>query len=154
MLAGNSVILKPSPQTPTVGESLVDLFSQAGLPKDVLSVIQSGSNDVLAQIVKLPDIQLITFTGSTAGGHAIRNAASSRFVPVCLELGGNDPAYVRPDADLAYVAAQLVDGAVFNSGQSCCSIERIYVHQDVHDDFVKAVQVELATFVSRPAWSS
>jgi acyl-CoA reductase-like NAD-dependent aldehyde dehydrogenase len=151
LLAGNSVILKPSPQTPIVGDSLVAIFTEAGLPENVLSVIHSGSNETLTEIVKLPDIQLITFTGSTSGGLAIRNAVASRFVPMCLELGGNDPAYVRPDADLTYVAGQLVDGAVFNSGQSCCSIERIYVHQDVHDDFVKAVQDELMTLVSIPS---
>jgi acyl-CoA reductase-like NAD-dependent aldehyde dehydrogenase len=145
LLAGNSVILKPSPQTPLVGESLVEIFLKAGLPKNVLSILHSGSNETLSQIVKLPEIQLVTFTGSTVGGRAIRNATAERFVPVCLELGGNDPAYVRPDADLAYTAAQLVDGAVFNSGQSCCSIERIYVHADVHDAFVKAVQDELMT---------
>jgi acyl-CoA reductase-like NAD-dependent aldehyde dehydrogenase len=145
LLAGNSVILKPSPQTPNVGDCLVEIFLKAGLPKDVLSVLHSGSNETLSQIVKLPEIQLITFTGSTAGGRAIRNAAADRFVPICLELGGNDPAYVRPDADIVYTAAQLVDGAVFNSGQSCCSVERIYVHEEVHDAFVKAVQDELLT---------
>ncbi|KAG0651671.1 Phenylacetaldehyde dehydrogenase [Hyphodiscus hymeniophilus] len=154
LLAGNSVILKPSPQTPKVGDSLVEIFSKAGLPKNVLSVLHSGSNETLAQIVKLPDIKLITFTGSTAGGHAIRNAVSDRLVPICLELGGNDPAYVRPDVDLAHVAGELVDGAVFNSGQSCCSIERIYVHQDVYDDFVEAVQVELMTFATPAPQSS
>ncbi|KAJ3466665.1 hypothetical protein MRS44_004229 [Fusarium solani] len=146
LLAGNSVILKPSPQTPLIGEHLVDIFNKAGLPKDVLQVIQSGDPQALKELVKLPELGLISFTGSTVGGLAIREAVSGRTIPVNLELGGNDPAYVRPDADLKYVAAQLVDGAVFNSGQSCCAVERIYVHRDVHDAFVHELQEELKTY--------
>ncbi|RSL60530.1 hypothetical protein CEP53_005424 [Fusarium sp. AF-6] len=146
LLAGNSVILKPSPQTPLIGEHLIDTFNKAGLPKDVLQVIQSGDPQALKELVKLPELGLISFTGSTVGGMAIREAVSGRTIPVNLELGGNDPAYVRPDVDLKYVAAQLVDGAVFNSGQSCCAVERIYVHQDVHDAFVHELQEELKTY--------
>ena len=143
MLAGNSVILKPSPQTPHVATRLAEIFYEAGLPPDVLQVIQSGDPEVLGQLVQIPEIEAASFTGSTAGGLALREAASRRTIPLNLELGGNDPAYVRPDADLKYVAAQLVDGAVFNSGQSCCAVERIYVHEQVHDAFIKELQEEL-----------
>ncbi|KAI1012642.1 hypothetical protein LB504_008530 [Fusarium proliferatum] len=146
LLAGNTVILKPSPQTPLVAEHLFDIFNTAGLPKDVLQVVQSGDPEALKELVKLPELGLVSFTGSTVGGLAIREATSGSTIPVNLELGGNDPAYVRLDADLKYVAAQLVDGAVFNSGQSCCAIERIYVHTDVHDAFVHAVQEELKSY--------
>ncbi|CAK41924.1 hypothetical protein CBS115989_3206 [Aspergillus niger] len=146
LLAGNTVLLRPSPQTPIFGERLLTYFTQAGLPPNVLQLVHVGSPDVLDQIVQLPQIQLISFTGSTAGGFRIREAVARRIVPVNLELGGNDPAYVRPDADIPYVAAQLVDGAVFNSGQSCCAVERVYVHADVHDKFVEEVQKELATY--------
>jgi acyl-CoA reductase-like NAD-dependent aldehyde dehydrogenase len=76
-------------------------------------------------------------------GLALREATAQRIIPLNLELGGNDPAYVRPDADLKYTAAQLVDGAVFNTGQSCCAVERVYVHADVHDELVKEIQEEL-----------
>lgn len=145
LLAGNTVLLKPSPQTPLVGIRFAEIFAEAGLPDKALQVIQCGNQATLGEIVKISDIKLITFTGSTAGGLALRAAAAHRVVPINLELGGNDPAYVRPDADLKYVAAQLVDGAVFNSGQSCCAIERVYVHQSVHDAFVKELQDELAT---------
>lgn len=100
---------------------------------------------MLRQLAQLPEIQCVSFTGSTAGGLAIREATANQTIPVNLELGGNDPAYVRKDADLKYVAAQLVDGAVFNAGQSCCAIEKIYVHEDVHDEFVKELQDELRT---------
>ncbi|TPX12995.1 uncharacterized protein E0L32_006640 [Thyridium curvatum] len=146
LLAGNSVILKPSPQTPLVGTRIAEIFTEAGLPPNVLQVIQSGDPQMLNQLVQLPEIQAVSFTGSTAGGLAIREATSRRTIPLNLELGGNDPAYVRPDADIKYVAAQLADGAVFNSGQSCCAVERIYVHEAVHDAFVKELQKEIATY--------
>ncbi|EXJ88127.1 hypothetical protein A1O1_05055 [Capronia coronata CBS 617.96] len=146
LLAGNSVILKPSPQTPLVGDRIAEIFTEAGLPKGVLQVVQSGDPKMLKELSLLPEIQLISFTGSTAVGLTLREWTSSRIIPLNLELGGNDPAYVRPDADLKYVAAQLVDGAVFNSGQSCCAVERIYVHAAVHDAFVKEVQEELKQY--------
>ncbi|KAL4889888.1 Aldehyde/histidinol dehydrogenase [Aspergillus ambiguus] len=146
LLAGNAVLLRISPQTPLIGERLVSYFAQAGLPPNVLQVVHCGSLDVLDQIVQLPQISLVSFTGSTTGGLRIREATARRVVPVNLELGGNDPTYVRPDVDLAYVAAQVVDGAVFNSGQSCCSIERVYVHADVHDAFIAELQKELSTY--------
>ncbi|BAE64824.1 unnamed protein product [Aspergillus oryzae RIB40] len=147
LLAGNTVLLRPSPQTPLLGERLVSYFHEAGLPTNVLQLLHVGSLDVLDEIVKLPQIKLVSFTGSTAGGLRLREATARRVVPVNLELGGNDPAYVRPDADIAYVAAQIVDGAVFNSGQSCCSIERVYVHADIYDNFITEVQKELSTLV-------
>lgn len=95
------------------------------------------------QVAQIPEIQSVSFTGSTAGGIRLREATAKHIKPVNLELGGNDPAYVRSDADVKHVAEQLVDGAVFNSGQSCCSIERVYVHEKIYDDFVCAVQEEL-----------
>lgn len=100
---------------------------------------------MVQELVQLPEIQAVSFTGSTPGGLAIRKATAGRTIPLNLELGGNDPAYVRPDVDLKYVAAQLVDGAVFNSGQSCCAVERIYVHSDIYDAFVTELRKELLT---------
>lgn len=147
LLAGNSVILKPSPQTPLVGLRIAEIFSEAGLPANVLQNIQSGDPQLLHDLVQFPEIEAVSFTGSTAGGLALREAAAGRTIPLNLELGGNDPAYVRADADLEYVAAQLVDGAVFNAGQSCCAVERIYVHADIHDAFIRHLQEELKRFV-------
>src|SRR4029077_21025807 len=83
-----------------------------------------------------PLIDFVCFTGSVEGGHAVQKAASARFIGAGLELGGKDPAYVRADADLAHAVENLVDGAFFNSGQSCCGIERIYVHESLYDRFV------------------
>ncbi|PLN79394.1 Aldedh-domain-containing protein [Aspergillus taichungensis] len=146
LLCGNTVILRPSPQTPLVGERLHTYFTQAGFPPNVFQLLHVGSPDVLDAVVQIPEISFVSFTGSTAGGVRLREATAKRILPVNLELGGNDPAYVRPDADLKYVAEQLVDGAVFNQGQSCCAIERVYVHADVHDAFVAEVQKELASY--------
>ncbi|CAF9917156.1 MAG: hypothetical protein HETSPECPRED_003155 [Heterodermia speciosa] len=140
LLAGNSVLLKPSPQTPTIVEQVHSIFLQAGLPDKVIQYFHCGSLIRLEGIVKSPQIRLICFTGSVAGGLQVQRAAADRVVPVGLELGGKDPAYVRADVDIKWAAEEIVDGAVFNSGQSCCSIERVYVADTIHDDFVAAIQ--------------
>jgi acyl-CoA reductase-like NAD-dependent aldehyde dehydrogenase len=140
LLAGNSVILKPSPQTPTIVEHVSSIFTEAGLPKNVIQFFHCGSPLMIESIVRNPKVALVCFTGSVAGGLAVQKAAADRVVPVGLELGGKDPAYVRADVDVAWAAEEIVDGAVFNSGQSCCSLERIYVDEKIHDEFVDAVQ--------------
>ncbi|AEO67185.1 uncharacterized protein THITE_2116019 [Thermothielavioides terrestris NRRL 8126] len=140
LLCGNSVILKPSPQTPTVVEQVAKAFAEAGLPNGVIQYFHSGSPMIIETIVRNPKIALVCFTGSVAGGLAVQKAASDRIVNVGLELGGKDPAYVRGDVDIAWAAEEIVDGAVFNSGQSCCSIERVYVDESIHDEFVSALQ--------------
>jgi len=139
LLAGNTVIIKPSPQTPLVPETFAQVFKEAGLPDNVLQVVHCGNPKTIASLIASPGVQSVTFTGSTAGGLATQQAASGRVIPVGLELGGNDPAYIRSDVDPKWAAEEIVDGAVFNSGQSCCSIERVYVHEDVYDKFVEQV---------------
>ena len=139
-MAGNTVILKPSPQTPTIVEQVSHAFAEAGLPNGVIQYFHSGSPTIIESIVRNPKVSLVCFTGSAAGGLAVQRAASDRIVNVGLELGGKDPAYIRDDVDIAWAAEEIVDGAVFNSGQSCCSIERVYVAETVHDEFVAAVQ--------------
>ena len=140
LLAGDSVILKPSPQTPTIAEHVQKIFVEAGLAENVIQYFHCGSLTRLESIVRSPQIKLICFTGSVAGGLQVQRAASDRVVPVGLELGGKDPAYVREDVDVKWAAEEIVDGAVFNSGQSCCSIERVYVAEKIHDALVSAVQ--------------
>lgn len=147
LLSGNSVILKPSPQTPTIVEQVQKIFIEAGLDEDVIQFLHCGDFKKIEALVQEPEIQLVCFTGSVAGGLAVQKAAAGRVdCRVGLELGGKDPAYIRPDVDLDWAADEIVDGAVFNSGQSCCSIERVYVHESVHDDFVKAVQKVLTGY--------
>ncbi|KAI0131827.1 Aldehyde/histidinol dehydrogenase [Xylariales sp. AK1849] len=140
LLAGNTVILKPSPQTPTIVEQVAKAFTEAGLPAGVLQYFHCGSPTTIESIVRNPKIALVCFTGSVAGGLAVQRAASDRIVNVGLELGGKDPAYVRGDVDIDWAAEEIVDGSIFNSGQSCCALERVYVDENIHDDFVKAAQ--------------
>ena len=135
LAAGNAVILKHSDQTPLCAEQLVDAFVQAGVPAGVFQYIHA-THDIIRSLIQSPLIDHVVFTGSVRGGGAIEEAATGRFIGRGLELGGNDPAYVRSDADLAQAVDTLVDGAFFNSGQSCCGIQRIYVHQDHYQEFV------------------
>jgi acyl-CoA reductase-like NAD-dependent aldehyde dehydrogenase len=135
IMAGNAVILKHSAQTPLCAERFADCFRAAGLPEGIFQVLHLSHEDT-ERVVRDPRVSFIAFTGSVAGGRAIQQAAASRFAGVGLELGGCDPAYVRHDADVAHAIENLVDGAFFNSGQSCCGIQRIYVHEQVYNDFV------------------
>jgi acyl-CoA reductase-like NAD-dependent aldehyde dehydrogenase len=135
LLAGNSVILKMAQQTPLVAERYLEAFDAAGLPKGVFQFLHVDHAQA-ARIIGDARIDFVAFTGSVAGGHAVQRAAAGRFIATGLELGGKDPAYVRADAPLAATVENLVDGSYFNSGQSCCGIERIYVDQKIFDDFV------------------
>ncbi len=135
ILAGNSVILKIAPQTPLVAERYAEAFEAAGLSEGVFQYLHID-HDQVAEVIKDSRIGFVAFTGSVGGGHAVQRAAGERFIGSGLELGGKDPAYVRPDAELGATIENLVDGAYFNSGQSCCAIERIYVHEDLFDRFV------------------
>lgn len=147
LLAGNSVLIKPSPQTPKIADDVVKYFAKAGLPEGILQAVHSGDNDLIARLVQNPAIAGVSFTGSVAGGLAVQKAAAGRTIPVNLELGGNDPAYVRADVkDVKATAADIVDGALFNSGQSCCAIERVYVDSKVYDQFVKEVVAEVESY--------
>lgn len=136
ILAGNSVILKMAPQTLLVAERYAEAFRAAGLPEGVFQFLHIDHEQV-AEVIADSRIGFVAFTGSVAGGHAVQRAASSRFIATGLELGGKDAAYVRADAQLEATIENLVDGACFNSGQSCCAVERIYVHRDVYDRFVE-----------------
>ena len=135
LLAGNSVVLKMSSQTPTVAHRFAEAFAAAGLPDGVFQYVEC-SHDETAELIGDPRVAFVAFTGSVPGGHAVVRAAAGKFIGTNLELGGKDPAYVRADAPIEATVAELVDGSFFNSGQSCCAVERIYVHRDVFDDFV------------------
>ncbi len=135
LMAGNSVILKHASQTPLCAERYFEAAKKAGLPDGVFQFLHLTHDDV-AKVIADSRVDFVAFTGSVPGGHAVQQAASSRFIATGLELGGKDPAYVRADANLNHAIENLVDGSFFNSGQSCCGIERIYVHRDVFKSFV------------------
>ena len=137
LLAGNAVILKHSHQTPLCAERFAEGFKAAGLPAGVFQYLHMD-HALTEKLVASPEVDFVAFTGSVAGGHAVSRAAAGRFIGLGLELGGKDPAYVRADANFDHAVENLVDGAFFNSGQSCCGIERVYVHADLYDRFVDA----------------
>ncbi len=142
LMAGNTVLLKHSAQTPLVAERYSAAARAAELPAGVFQHLHLGHGQV-SRVIADPAIEYVAFTGSVEGGRAVHRAAAERFITQGLELGGKDPAYVRPDANLAHAVETLVDGACFNSGQSCCGIKRIYVHRDVYAAFVEATVAEV-----------
>ena len=137
LMAGNTVILKHATQTPLCAERYAAAFAFAGLPDGVFQHLHIDHAQV-AQVIGDECVDYVAFTGSVSGGEAVQTAIGSRFIHAGLELGGKDPAYVRADTDLDFAVENLVDGAFFNSGQSCCGIERIYVQESLFDDFVKS----------------
>ena len=150
LIAGNAVILKHSAQTPLCAERYAQAFADVGLPEGLFAFLHASHEDVNT-LIRDDRIGFIAFTGSVEGGHAVQAAASSRFVGTALELGGKDPAYVRADADLNHAVENLVDGAMFNSGQSCCGIERVYVHKSVYREFVeRAVELTQSYRLDNP----
>ncbi|MGV2861449.1 aldehyde dehydrogenase family protein [Achromobacter sp. AGC39] len=136
LMAGNTVILKHSDQTPLCAELIERAFRDAGAPTGVFQYLHAN-HDTVQRLVRAPEIGYVSFTGSVRGGRSIEESAAGRFIGVGLELGGNDPAYVREDAKLDQAVESLVDGAFFNSGQSCCGIQRIYVARSRYDEFVE-----------------
>ena len=136
LLAGNTVVLKHASQTMLCAERLQAAFDAAGLPAGVFQHVHA-SHPAVDSMIKDSRINFVVFTGSVDGGSSMEGSAAGRFIGVATELGGKDPSYVRADADVNYAIGENVDGAFFNSGQSCCAIERIYVHEHVYDNFVE-----------------
>ncbi|MGO4833148.1 aldehyde dehydrogenase family protein, partial [Rhizobiaceae sp. 2RAB30] len=146
LMAGSTVILKHAAQTLLVGERFQQAFDKAGLPKHVFQNIVMNHAQT-EKVLGSGRIDHVNFTGSVAGGRAIEKAAAGTFMTLGLELGGKDPAYVLPDAKLDHAVANLVDGAFYNSGQCCCGIERVYVHEKVYDAFVEGFVAETRNYV-------
>jgi acyl-CoA reductase-like NAD-dependent aldehyde dehydrogenase len=146
LIAGNTVILKHAAQTLLVGERFALAFEKAGLPKGVFQniVLNHAQTENLLGSGK---VDHCNFTGSVGGGRAIEKAAAGTFMTLGLELGGKDPAYVLPDVKMDHAVANLVDGAFYNSGQCCCGIERVYVHEKVYDEFVEGFIAETKNYV-------
>ena len=136
LLAGNVVIMKHSSQTPLCAEQIDSAMKKAGLPDGVFQYVHL-SHTQAEDIAKDQRVNFVAFTGSVPGGRKLKETIASRFIGIGLELGGKDPAYVREDANIEHAVENLVDGSFFNSGQSCCGIERIYVHERKYKDFLE-----------------
>lgn len=142
VLAGNAVAIKHSPQTALVGRFLADAFAEAGAPAGLVADLICD-HATLAELLAERRVDQVAFTGSVRGGHEVfRAAAHANFIGVGLELGGKDPALVLPDCDFDFTVPNLVEGAFYNAGQSCCAVERIYVHEAIWDRFVAAYVAE------------
>ncbi|MBY3329743.1 aldehyde dehydrogenase family protein [Rhizobium laguerreae] len=136
LMAGNTVVLKHASQTLLVGERLVQAFTEAGVPEDVFQNVFLD-HETTSALIAAGSFNFVNFTGSVEGGRSMERAAAGTFTGLGLELGGKDPGYVMEDADLEAAVDTLMDGATYNSGQCCCGIERIYVHESLYDAFVK-----------------
>ncbi|MGI9356334.1 MAG: aldehyde dehydrogenase family protein, partial [Rhizobiaceae bacterium] len=146
LIAGNSVTMKGSTQTITTGERFAEALTKAGLPEG-LFVNLFLTHDDTAALIADKQFDFINFTGSVNGGRQMEHAGAGTFTQMGLELGGKDPGYVRADADLDAAVDTLIDGAMFNSGQCCCGIERIYVHADLFDAFVAKAKTIVDDYV-------
>jgi len=142
LMAGNALILKHSPQTLLCAERFQNAFDAAGLPEGLFQYLHLSDHDCSA-VIKSPEIDFVSFTGSVLTGKRIEKSAAGLMKGLALELGGKDPAYVRADAKLEQTVTQLVDGAYFNAGQSCCAVERIYVADSLYETFVEAFVAEV-----------
>jgi acyl-CoA reductase-like NAD-dependent aldehyde dehydrogenase len=136
LIAGNAVLLKPATQTLLTAERMARAFAEAGVPEDVFAPLFAG-HETTEALISSRAVDFVSFTGSVAAGRRIERAAAGTFLPLGLELGGKDPGYVRADADLDGAVDGLMDGAMFNAGQCCCGIERIYVHESLYEPFVE-----------------
>tara|TARA_R110002110_G_scaffold314938_1_gene528059 strand:- start:256 stop:1638 length:1383 start_codon:yes stop_codon:yes gene_type:complete len=145
LIAGNAVMLKHATQTLLAGERFAAAFQEAGLPDGLFHALYLSHDDTSA-LISAKSFDFINFTGSVNGGREMERAAAGTFTAMGLELGGKDPGYVRADADLGAAVDTLIDGAMFNSGQCCCGIERIYVHESLFDAFVAKAKALVETY--------
>jgi acyl-CoA reductase-like NAD-dependent aldehyde dehydrogenase len=146
VLAGNSVVVKHSPRSPLCGEHFAHAFLEAEAPPGLVQALHCDHATTEATVGD-PRVDHIVFTGSILGGHRIQRAGAGRFLHIGFELGGNDPAYVAADCDLVPTVESLVDGAIYNAGQSCCAVERVYVHRSRYDAFVALAEPLVRAYV-------
>lgn len=137
VLAGNAVIIKHSSRTPLCGRAFTEAFTRAGAPEGLVQDV-IADHAVTDALIRHAGVDFVSFTGSVRGGHEVVRSAADRFIGMGLELGGKDPAYVCADAPFDFSVENTVDGALYNAGQSCCAIERIYVEAPIYERFVEA----------------
>jgi acyl-CoA reductase-like NAD-dependent aldehyde dehydrogenase len=146
VLAGNAVVLKHSPRSPLCGEHFARAFAEAGAPPRLVQALHCD-HPTSERIVGDERVDHVVFTGSIFGGHRMVEAGAKRFLHPCLELGGNDPAYVAPDCDLEKTVENVIDGAIYNAGQSCCAVERVYVHRSIYGRFLEMAEPLVRAYV-------
>jgi acyl-CoA reductase-like NAD-dependent aldehyde dehydrogenase len=146
VLAGNAVVVKHSPRSPLCGEHFADAFLAGDGPDGLVQALHCD-HPMSEKVVGDARVDHVVFTGSVYGGHRIQQAAAGRFIRVGLELGGNDAAYVAPDCDLQAAVEGIIDGAMYNAGQSCCAVERVYVHESVYEEFVARAEPLVRAYV-------
>ena len=144
LAAGNTVLLKHSAKTPLCGQAFEEAFGSLEVPGLVTSLILT--HEETSRVIADARVNHLSFTGSVEGGRAVYRQAAERFIDAGLELGGKDPAYIAEDADLAFAIANTVDGACYNAGQSCCAVERVYVHQSILDDYLAGAREALEAY--------
>jgi len=143
LIAGNVVLFKHSPQTPLIGDVAAEAFAAAGAPPGIFQALDTTHADA-ERLIGSGRLRSVNFIGSVAGGRRVHAAAAGTFTHIHLELGGKDPAYIRPDADLGKAIPLLIEGSYSNAGQSCCSVERLYVHAAIADRFIDAFAAQAA----------
>jgi acyl-CoA reductase-like NAD-dependent aldehyde dehydrogenase len=145
LLAGNAVLIKHARLTPLCGDAFVEAFRKTSLPLDLIASIHVG-HATIRKLIDARAVDFIAFTGSVEGGREVYQAASSQLLDMGLELGGKDPAFVAEDANFTFAVENLVDGAFYNAGQSCCAVERIYVMRSLFSKFVDAYVAEVEKY--------
>lgn len=146
VLCGNAVVIKHSPRTPLSAKPFESAFVSTGAPDGIVQALFTDY-ETTEKMAADPRVDAVLFTGSVLGGHRIQAAVKDRFTHVGLELGGNDPAYVAEDADLENTVLNVVDGAIYNAGQSCCAVERVYVHRSRYEAFISAAEPLVRAYV-------
>lgn len=144
LAAGNTVLLKHSAKTPLCGQAFEEAFGCLEIPGLVTNLVLT--HEETARVISDPRVNHLSFTGSVEGGRAVYRQAAERFIDAGLELGGKDPAYIAEDADLEFSIANTVDGACYNAGQSCCAVERVYVHESLLDDYLAGARAALEAY--------
>lgn len=145
LLAGNAVLIKHARLTPLCGDAFIDAFRQTSLPADLVASVRVD-HDTITRLIARRAVDFISFTGSVEGGREVYRQASAQLLDMGLELGGKDPALVCEDANFDFAVANLVDGAFYNAGQSCCAVERIYVARPLLRRFVDAFVAEVRNY--------
>src|SRR5579864_9094655 len=146
LVAGNAVLIKHARLTPLCGDAFVDAFRKTSLPADLVASVHVG-HDVVRRLIEKRAVDFISFTGSVEGGREVYRHASAQLLDMGLELGGKDPALVCEDANFDFAVTNLVDGAFYNAGQSCCAVERIYVARPLFARFLDAFVAEVRNYI-------